>query len=154
MPALIFGVFVILCVLSLLAFMDDETTGACDIWAGCLLVWYAVHSVAREALVAEGAATDEAMSTLGLTEPIFAAPLAVALAQLLARALGQHIVARKCCCVATRKADSLRGAARPGREQYDQARIAALIERLSDAGVREVPLGDGETMGRTVEHGA
>lgn len=90
LPALIFAVFVILCVLSLLAFMDDETTGACDVWAGCLLVWYAVHSVAREALVAEGAAADEAMSTLGLTEPIFAAPLAVALAQLLARVLGQQ----------------------------------------------------------------
>lgn len=90
LPALILSVFVILCVLSLLAFMDDETTGACDIWAGCLLVWYAAHALSREALIAEGPGMDEGLSTLGLTEPVFAAPLAVALAQLLARALGQQ----------------------------------------------------------------
>ncbi len=90
LPALTLAVFVILCVLSLLAFMDDETTGACDIWAVCLLFWYAVHALAREALIAEGTGIDEGMSTLGLTEPVFAAPMAVALAQLLARSLGQQ----------------------------------------------------------------
>jgi len=95
LPALLWCVFVILCVLSLLAFMDDETTGACDLWATGLLVWYLVQAVAHEALSADDLPAEQNLDALGLTEPIFAAPLAVAVAQLLARALGrQHRLAQ------------------------------------------------------------
>ncbi len=95
LPALLWCVFVILCVLSLLAFMDDETTGACEIWATGLLVWYLVQAVAHEALSADASPAEQNLDALGLTQPIFAAPLAVAVAQLLARALGrQHRLAQ------------------------------------------------------------
>jgi len=95
LPALLWCVFVILCVLSLLAFMDDETTGACDLWATGLLVWYLVQAVAHEALSANASPAEQNLDALGLTQPIFAAPLAVAVAQLLARALGrQHRLAQ------------------------------------------------------------
>lgn len=89
LPALVWCSFVLLCVLSLLAFMDDETTGACDIWAFSLLCWYAVQGAARE-ILPDNQPLDESLSTINLAEPVFTAPLAVALAQLFARALGQQ----------------------------------------------------------------
>jgi len=90
LPALLWCVFVILCVLSLLAFMDDETTGACDVWATSLLVWYMVQAVTQEVLTSSGLPAERSLAALGLTVPIFAAPLAVAVAQLLARAFGRQ----------------------------------------------------------------
>jgi len=90
LPALTWCLFVILCLLSLLAFMGDETTAGCDIWAIGALVWYGLFAVVRFALESRGlghAATPN-LQTLGLIEPALAAPTAVALAQLFARSLG------------------------------------------------------------------
>jgi hypothetical protein len=88
LPPLTWVVFFILCLLSLLAFMDKHTSGACDVWATGLLVWYGVYVIAREALL-NGSGLDT-LTALGLGEPVFAAPLSIALAQLLATALGKQ----------------------------------------------------------------
>ena len=89
-PALVWYLFGILCLLSLLAFMGGETTGGCDFWALGLVVWYGLHACVRFAL--ESADPTYAFSpnfrTLGLVEPALAAPTAIALAQLFARHLG------------------------------------------------------------------
>jgi hypothetical protein len=85
LPALVWYLFVIGCLLSLLAFMGEETTGGCIAWALVLSGWFALYACVRYALEAGG---PEPMRTLGLAEPALAAPLAVALAQLLARGLG------------------------------------------------------------------
>ena len=85
LPALAWYVFVLLCLLSLLAFMGDETTGGCEGWAIGLFLWFAGFAVVRYALDGGSAS---ALSLLGLVEPAMAAPTAVALAQLAARALG------------------------------------------------------------------
>ncbi len=89
LPPLLWCVLLILCVLSLLAFMDDETTGACDLWAVSILGWYLVNALALEALRPDNAETSPSLGALRLTAPVFAGPLAVAGAQLLARALGR-----------------------------------------------------------------
>jgi hypothetical protein len=88
LPALTLCTLCLLLVLSLLAFMDDETTGACDVWGFGLLLWFAAHVAAREALLGSGNGMLSGPHILGLSEPLFAAPLAVALAQLFSRALG------------------------------------------------------------------
>jgi hypothetical protein len=82
-------VFGILCLLSLLAFMADETTGGCGFWALGIATWFALFGCLRAALEMEtfAASTRAAAAALGVAEPAFAAPLAVALAQLYARAL-------------------------------------------------------------------
>jgi hypothetical protein len=85
LPALTWYLFVILCLLSLLAFMGDETTGGCDSWALGLFAWFGLYALVRHALDAYGPGS---VSLLGLLEPALAAPAAVSLAQLLARALG------------------------------------------------------------------
>lgn len=87
LPALTWYVFVILCLLALLAFMGDETTGGCTAWALGLCGWYAGFAGVRFALEVD---TSGPLRTLGLAEPALAAPLAVALAQLVA-----HLVCRR-----------------------------------------------------------
>jgi hypothetical protein len=86
-PALAWYVFGLLCLLSLLAFMGEETTGGCDVWAIGLWVWYGLFACSRFAL--EGGFTLQPehpnFQTLGLLEPALAAPTSVALAQLFAR---------------------------------------------------------------------
>ncbi|HEX5655642.1 MAG TPA: hypothetical protein VFX59_00535 [Polyangiales bacterium] len=86
-PALSWYVFGILCLLSLLAFMSDETTGGCDVWALGLWVWYGLFACARFALEGgfEAQPQQPSFQTLGLLEPALAAPTSVALAQLFAR---------------------------------------------------------------------
>ncbi len=86
-PALSWYVFGILCLLSLLAFMSEETTGGCDVWALGVWVWYGLFACARFALEGgfEGQAQHPSFQTLGLLEPALAAPTSVALAQLFAR---------------------------------------------------------------------
>jgi hypothetical protein len=89
LPALAWFVFVLLCLLSLLAFMGDETTGGCEGWAVGLFLWFGGFAMVRYALqTAQGPASSESLSVLGLVEPAMSAPTAVALAQLAARALG------------------------------------------------------------------
>jgi hypothetical protein len=85
LPALTWYLFVILCLLSLLAFMGNETTGGCDTWALGLFAWFGLYALVRHAL---DAYVPGSVSLLGLLEPALAAPAAVSLAQLLARAFG------------------------------------------------------------------
>lgn len=85
LPALTWYLFVILCLLSLLAFMGNETTGGCDVWALGLFSWFGLFAVVR---YATETSASSAQALLGLLEPALSAPLSVALAQLLARALG------------------------------------------------------------------
>jgi hypothetical protein len=89
LPALAWYLFCILCLLSLLAFMADETTGGCGFWALGIATWFALFGCLRAALEMETFAmtTRDSAAALGVAEPAFAAPLAVALAQLSARAL-------------------------------------------------------------------
>jgi hypothetical protein len=89
LPALAWYVFGILCLLSLLAFMADETTGGCGVWALGVSVWFALFVCLRAAMEIETFAlrTRDAAAALGVAEAAFAAPLAAALAQLYARAL-------------------------------------------------------------------
>jgi hypothetical protein len=84
-PALSWYVFSILCLLSLLAFMGEETTGGCDVWALGLWVWYGLYACARFALEGGFEPQQSSFQTLGLLEPALAAPTSVALAQLFAR---------------------------------------------------------------------
>lgn len=92
LPALAWYVFGILCLLSLLAFMGDETTAGCDIWALGIAVWYGLYAIVRFALETRGlrGPLSPNLHTLGLIEPALAAPTAVALAQLFARTLGSR----------------------------------------------------------------
>jgi hypothetical protein len=92
MPALLWYVFCVLCLLALLAFMGNETTGGCNAWAAGLCVWYGLFAVTRFALEDEMIeATDrEILGALGLAQPAFSAPLAVATAQLLAHFIGSR----------------------------------------------------------------
>jgi hypothetical protein len=89
LPALAWYVFGILCLLSLLAFMADETTGGCGVWALGVSVWFALFVCLRAAMEVETFAvrTRDAAAALGVAEAAFAAPFAAALAQLYARAL-------------------------------------------------------------------
>ncbi|MET0285653.1 MAG: hypothetical protein ABW352_14335, partial [Polyangiales bacterium] len=86
-PALSWYVFGLLCLLSLLAFMSEETTGGCDVWALGLWVWYGLFACARFALDGgfEAQQGQPSFQTLGLLEPALSAPTSVALAQLFAR---------------------------------------------------------------------
>lgn len=90
LPALTWCLFGILCLLSLLAFMGDETTAGCHIWGLGALAWYGLFAIVRFALEARGLGgpVPPNLHTLGLIEPALAAPTAVALAQLFARLLG------------------------------------------------------------------
>jgi hypothetical protein len=91
LPALTWYLFGLLCLLSLLAFMGNETTAGCDVWAIGLLAWYALFALVRYALESGGAGgANPNLHTLRLIEPALAAPTAVAAAQLLARALGSR----------------------------------------------------------------
>jgi hypothetical protein len=84
--------FALLLLLSLLAFMDSRSTGACALWAGLLLLWYGVHDWAG--LVVRywpvGAArpllerVPAEVAVTWLSAPLLAAVLATALSQLLA----------------------------------------------------------------------
>lgn len=87
LPALAWYLFCILCLLSLLAFMGDETTGGCDAWALGLCLWFALFTLLRAALEAETYAPSvrATAAALGVAEAAFATPLAIALAQLWAR---------------------------------------------------------------------
>jgi hypothetical protein len=87
LPALTWYLFVILCLLALLSFMGDETTGGCSAWALGLCCWHLLYACVRAALEAD---THPAVRVLGIVQPALAAPLAVALAQLLATSLGQR----------------------------------------------------------------
>lgn len=89
LPALAWYLFGILCLLSLLAFMADETTGGCGVWALGVSVWFALFGCLRAAMEVEtfSVSTRDAAAALGVAEAAFAAPLAAALAQLYARAL-------------------------------------------------------------------
>ncbi|MFT3923038.1 MAG: hypothetical protein QM778_10920 [Myxococcales bacterium] len=87
LPALTWYVFVILCLLALLAFMGDETTGGCTAWALGLCGWYAGYAGVRFALEVD---TSGPLRTLGLAEPALIAPLAVALAQLVSHVVGRR----------------------------------------------------------------
>jgi hypothetical protein len=89
LPALAWYVFVLLCLLSLLAFMGDETTGGCDGWALGLFLWFGGFAMVRYAINAALVPTSPpAAALLGLVEPALAAPTAIALAQIASRALG------------------------------------------------------------------
>jgi hypothetical protein len=89
LPALTWYLFGLLCLLSLLAFMGDETTAGCDVWAMGMLLWYGVFAVVRFALESRGMGSlNPNVHTLGLIEPALAAPTAVALSQLFARSVG------------------------------------------------------------------
>ncbi len=87
LPAVTWYVLVILCLLSLLAFMGDETTGGCTAWAVGLSGWYGAYASLRFALDAD--VVEVSPRTLGLAEPVLAAVLGIALAQLLARLLAR-----------------------------------------------------------------
>lgn len=89
LPALTWYLFALLCLFSLLAFMGAETTGGCDVWAIGVSVWYGLFATVRFALEAQRpGAVGANLHTLGLLEPALAGPTAIALAQLLARAVG------------------------------------------------------------------
>lgn len=88
LPALTWYLFGLLCLLSLLAFMGDETTGGCDGWAVGLLIWYGFYALVRYALESTDFTSSANLQTLGLAEPALAAPTSIALAQLVARVLG------------------------------------------------------------------
>ena len=91
LPALTWYLFGLLCLLSLLAFMGDETTAGCDVWAMGVLIWYGVFAIVRFALESRGVGSlHPNVQTLGLIEPALAAPTAVALSQLFARAVGSR----------------------------------------------------------------
>jgi hypothetical protein len=89
LPALAWYLFCILCLLSLLAFMGDETTGGCGVWGLGLSVWFALFASLRASMEAQtfSESTRDAAAALGLAEAAFAAPLATTLAQLYARAM-------------------------------------------------------------------
>jgi hypothetical protein len=86
-PALAWYVFGILCLLSLLAFMGDETTGGCHAWAAGISGWFGLYACLRwglERAAAKGPLTS-INAALGLTEAVLACVFAVALAQVCAR---------------------------------------------------------------------
>jgi hypothetical protein len=87
LPALTWYVFVILCLLALLSFMGDETTGGCSAWALGLCTWHALYACVRAALEVD---MPPAARALGLAQPALAAILAVGLAQLMALGFGQR----------------------------------------------------------------
>jgi hypothetical protein len=83
--------FAIVLLLSLLAFMDSRSTGACAAWAGCALAWQVVYGWASLAVAGwpQNAAFDAARlwqtaSPIAIAAPLFVAALSLGLAQLLA----------------------------------------------------------------------
>jgi hypothetical protein len=84
--------FALLLLLSLLAFMDSRSTGACALWAALLLLWYGVHDWAALAVRYWPAGASRPLlervpaevAVTWFSAPLFAAVLAAALAQLLA----------------------------------------------------------------------
>jgi hypothetical protein len=84
--------FALILLLSLLAFMDSRSTGACGAWAAALLIWYALYTWVELLVVywpAGSAALDSARMSADtamtvLSAPLFASALALGLAQLLA----------------------------------------------------------------------
>jgi hypothetical protein len=86
LPALAWSAFCILCLLSLLAFMGDETTGGCHVWAFGISAWFGLFACLRWAMERDGSpALSQSAAALGLTEAALASALAIALAQLGAR---------------------------------------------------------------------
>lgn len=92
LPALLVVPFVILLLLSLLAFMDSRSTGGCALWSALVLAWYALFAwldVIELAWPASAAHADwqrvspDIAITL-VSGPLFAVALALAFAQLLA----------------------------------------------------------------------
>lgn len=90
LPAVCWYLFVVLCLLAVLAFMGDDTTAGCEAWAVGLLGWYVLFAATRFALTntSSGDGTPSALDALGLIEPGLAGCLSVASAQLAAHALG------------------------------------------------------------------
>lgn len=100
LPALAWYLFCILCLLSLLAFMGDETTGGCGAWSLGLCIWFGLFVGLRLAGELDGGSADVVATriarsdaqaglsfyALGVAEAAFAAPFSVAIAQLIARA--------------------------------------------------------------------
>jgi hypothetical protein len=84
--------FALLLLLSLLAFMDSRSTGACALWAGLLLLWYGVHDWTALAVRYWPAGASRPLlervppeiAVTWFSAPLFAAVLAAALSQLLA----------------------------------------------------------------------
>jgi hypothetical protein len=89
LPAVCWYVFGVLSLLSLLAFMGDETTAGCDVWAGGLLSWFALNAVTDASVDVWGGSDAPLGEALALAEPAFAAACAVGLAQLAANYLGR-----------------------------------------------------------------
>ncbi|HEX6240302.1 MAG TPA: hypothetical protein VFZ61_05395 [Polyangiales bacterium] len=90
LPALAWYLFGILCLLALLAFMGDETTGGCDAWAIGISCWFGGYSLLRWALERDPMAGEAALGSAraaawGLSEAPLAAVFALALAQVAAR---------------------------------------------------------------------
>jgi hypothetical protein len=86
LPALAWSLFCILCLLSLLAFMGDETTGGCHVWAFGISLWFGLFACLRWAMERnDSPELSESAAALGLTEAALASVLAIALAQLGAR---------------------------------------------------------------------
>jgi hypothetical protein len=90
LPALAWYVFGMLCLLSLLAFMGDETTGGCHAWAAGIATWFALYTGLRWALEHTTAGAGSMLSSargaaFGLSEAALAGAFAVALAQVCAR---------------------------------------------------------------------
>lgn len=79
----------IVLLLSLLAFMDSRSTGACSAWAALLLGWYTLYTWTELLARGAGAAAtslwelDPEFAMAVLSGPLFAAVLAAGLAQLL-----------------------------------------------------------------------
>jgi hypothetical protein len=90
LPAVCWYVFGVLALLSLLAFMGDETTAGCDVWAGGLLSWYALNAMTDASVDVWGGSDAPLGQALALAEPTFAAACAIGLAQLAANHLGRR----------------------------------------------------------------
>jgi len=90
LPAVCWYLFTVLCLLSLLAFMGDETTGGADAWASGVLGWFGLFAGTRFALALWSDAPRGLDQALALVEPSFAAVCAVTCAQLAAHRLGQR----------------------------------------------------------------
>lgn len=93
LPTVLTGAFVMILVLSLLAFMTSGSTGGCHVWGALLLVWFAGYaallaSLQISPLEGHGTATlvGELIPTVAIGTPLFATATALALSQLLATA--------------------------------------------------------------------
>jgi hypothetical protein len=90
LPALCWYLFAVLCLLALLAFMGDETTGGSDVWASGVLGWFALEAGSRFAIALWSPAGHGIGDSVGLVEPCFAVACAIGGAQLTAHRIGQR----------------------------------------------------------------